>query len=537
MTAPMGVDDERSPGSADTLADLAIVARGGLLNLAGVVANAVAGFALVVVVTRGLGRTEAGIFFESVALFSILGAIAQWGADVGVVRTIPAYRLQSRLSDVPHAIRSGLLPALVVGAVAAVAMFSFAEQLGSLLTNGAHGADLAPALRVLAPFLPLYAAYMVGLAVTRGFGTMLPSNLIDKLGRAVAQPILVGGGIALGLTGFGLAATWAIPYALGLVGVVAWSARLLKNSYRDAALPQDDARPFGAVMRQFWRFTGPRGLAGVFAVVVVWLDVLLIGALRSPGEAAIYAAATRFLVFGQFIGVAITQVVAPKLSELLTGGDHLRARSVYSTATWWLMGLAWPIYVSMIVLAPSLLSVFGTGYQRSRTVLIILGAAMLVATAIGPVDVVLLMAGRSSWNLINTLVAVIANVGLNLLWIPRFGLTGAAAAWAVSILLNNLLPLIEVWSLVRLQPFGGGSLVSGLSAVAWFGGVGLAARGLLGEGIATIAVTAIIGSIGHAATLWRFRRVLHLEALGHAMRPRAKAAPGPERPVVSPGRS
>jgi peptide/nickel transport system permease protein len=71
----------------------------------------------------------------------------------------------------------------------------------------------------LAPFLPLFAAYMVGLAVTRGFGTMLPSNLIDKLGRALAQPVLVAGGIALGLTGFGLAAAWAIPFAVGFVAV------------------------------------------------------------------------------------------------------------------------------------------------------------------------------------------------------------------------------------------------------------------------------------------------------------------------------
>jgi O-antigen/teichoic acid export membrane protein len=522
---PVPPEDESPLDTADMVADLTTVARGGLLNLAGVVANALSGFALVVVVTRGLGRTEAGIFFESVALFSILGAVAQWGADVGVVRAIPRYRLQGRTSDIPHTIRAGVFPALAIGGVAALAMFGFSAQLGRLLTNGAHGSDLAPALRVLAPFLPVYAAYMVGLAVTRGFGTMLPSTMIDKLGRAILQPILVAGGIALGLAGSGLAATWALPFALGLVGVIAWSGRLLRHSDRETIGHQEEARPLSAVMKEFWRFTGPRGLAGVFAVVVVWLDTLLIGALRSPAEAAAYAAATRFLVLGQFIGVAITQVVGPKLSELLAGRDRVRARAVYSTATWWLMGLAWPIYVSMIVLAPSLLSVFGAGYQQSRTALMILGAAMLVATAVGPVDVVLLMAGRSSWNLINTLVTVVANVGLNLWWIPRYGITGAAAAWAVSILLNNLLPLAEVWSLVRLQPFGGGSLVSGVSALVWFGGVGLAARGVFGDGIMTVLVTVIVGSVGHAAVLWRFRRLLHLEALGDALRRRSGSAP------------
>ena len=61
----------------------------------------------------------------------------------------------------------------------------------------------------------------------------------------------------------------------------------------------------------------------------------------------------------------------------------------------------------------------------------ILGGAMLVATAVGPVDIVLLMSGKSLWNLLNTAVAVTANIVLNLLLIPHLGITGAAIAWAV----------------------------------------------------------------------------------------------------------
>ena len=40
---------------------------------------------------------------------------------------------------------------------------------------------------------------------------------------------------------------------------------------------------------------------------------------------------------------------------------------------------------------------------------------MLVATLVGPVDMVLLMAGKSSWNLLNTIAAIVANVTLNLI--------------------------------------------------------------------------------------------------------------------------
>ena len=93
---------ETLPGDQPTeeaLSDLTVVARGGVLNLVGVVSNTVFNFALVIVVTRGLGVTTTGMFFEAVALFNILATASQWGADVGVVRAIPRYRVQGRLED------------------------------------------------------------------------------------------------------------------------------------------------------------------------------------------------------------------------------------------------------------------------------------------------------------------------------------------------------------------------------------------------------------------------------------------------------
>ena len=81
---------------------------------------------------------------------------------------------------------------------------------------------------------------------------------------------------------------------------------------------------------------------------------------------------------------------------------------------------------------------------------------MLVATAVGTVDMVLLMGGKSSWNLFNTVVALSSNIVLNLLLIPRYGGTGAAIAWSSSIIFTNLLPLGQVWKFLGMHPFGRG---------------------------------------------------------------------------------
>ncbi len=216
--------------------------------------------------------------------------------------------------------------------------------------------------------------------------------------------------------------------------------------------------------------------------------------------------------------------MGPKLSELLATGsrDRDRLRPVFATSTAWLVLLSWPLYLTMIVMAPSLLTVFGSGYAQAESVLMILGGAMLVATSVGAVDIVLLMSGKSGWNLLNTLIAVGSNVTLNLLLIPSFGMRGAAIAWAASILLNNLLPLLQVWKLAGVVPFGRGSLIAGLSACATFGVVGVAAHSLLEPGLDSLALVALIATPSYLALVWRFREPLALFALRDAMRRRGK---------------
>jgi O-antigen/teichoic acid export membrane protein len=362
---------------------------------------------------------------------------------------------------------------------------------------------------------------------------MIPSTLIDKVGKAIAQPLFVFLVVLAGLSGTALSVAWAAPFALGLVAALI-CARLLLRRSREATGEEQPSIGRRAVFKEFWLFTTPRGLASMFAVIILWLDTLLIGALRSSAEAGVYAAATRYLSLGQFIGVAIAQVVGPKLSEVLASNDHERARSVYATTTWWLMALAWPLYLTMIVHAPTLLSVFGPGYQQAQAIMVILGSAMLVATLVGPVDVVLLMAGKSSWNLLNTIAAVIVNVVLNLLLIPRFGISGAAVAWSASILLNNLLPLVQTWRIVHLHPFGRGSVIVAVSAIVCFGGLGVIGREVIGHGLVGPIVAGLVAVPIYVAVLWRFRDRLHLSVLREALRRRGPVPVGTPD-IASPG--
>ena len=66
----------------------------------------------------------------------------------------------------------------------------------------------------------------------------------------------------------------------------------------------------------------------------------------------------------------------------------------------------------MFAYADEYLAIFGPGYRSAVPVVRTLAAVMLLATGCGMVDMVLAMGGRTSWNLINVLIALAATTGL-----------------------------------------------------------------------------------------------------------------------------
>jgi O-antigen/teichoic acid export membrane protein len=499
-----------------------VLARGGLLNLVGTAVYGALGFVFVLVVTRGLGASDAGAFFEAVALFSIVAKIVLLGADIGLVRFIARSIALGRVHEVRPLLRVALVPVLVAGVAAALLMFLGAAPLARLFADEGHDrVALATYSRVLAPFVLVAAAYGVLEAASRAFGTMLPSVAIEKIGRSAAQPLLLAVAIGLGGGSVAIGASYALPYLAGAVALAWWVRELVRRVHASvhAAPPPTTDEPTKAVVARdtFWRFTGPRAVSSVFQVALLWLDVLLIGALASSREAGIYAAATRYVLMGNMAGQALTIAIQPQVSALLARGAHRRAGELFQIAAAWTMAVSWPVFVTVLVFRDALLRLLGPGFAEASPALVVLAAAWLFASACGPIDVLLLMAGASGWNLANTAAAVLANVVCNIVLVPRWGITGAAVAWAISVVIANVAPAAEVWRLLRIHPFGRGSAVVGVATGALVV-VELAVRAVVGTNLAGITAAVAVGGAVYLGMLSRRPTLLQPHALRAAVR-------------------
>ena len=224
-----------------------------------------------------------------------------------------------------------------------------------------------------------------------------------------------------------------------------------------------------SVFTDFWSFAFPRAIAALFQAMVAWIDVILVGALASAKAAGIYAVASRLTLLGALFLRALILVLGPQVSSFLARGERARAQVVYQVSTWWLTAISWPAYVTIALFAPVVIRIFGDDFAAGATPLAILSLAMLVSMACGPVSVVLLMAGKSSWNLANTIFAAALAIGLDIVLIPRYGVVGAAIGATAGIAANNLVPLFQVWRYLGLHPLGKGFAIVASSVAVTYG--------------------------------------------------------------------
>ncbi len=443
--------DADAATSHETRRHLTHVARGGALGLVGAAVSAVSGFALVLVVTNGFSPGTAGLFFTVTSLFLVLSALATLGCETGLGRFMLRYEALGRLGDIPPTLRLATRPALGFSVVLAALLTVFAAPLSRLVGLDGGAGELS--LRVLAALLPFATWNTLTLAGTRAFGRMGPTVLVEQVSRPLVQPVLAWVVSVLGAGLLALTLAWSVPYVLA-AGV---SAVLFRRflATRGTLTHAEPTRGAQALRREFWSFTWPRAITRIAQMAIQRLDIVIIAAMRSPAEAAVYTAATRFVALGQFGTQAIQQVLQPTFTSMLADEKDTSLRGVYRVATAWSMAIAWPMYLVVACAPAAYLSLFGAHYQNHGVATVVLmSLAMLFAVATGAADTLLLMSGRSTLSLVNSLAALALDVGLCLWLIPPLGITGAAAAWAVASSARCLLAVVQVRHTLQVVSFG-----------------------------------------------------------------------------------
>jgi len=435
--------------------DVKILASGARVALFGKVGGRGVHVIGQVVAARILGAEIFGLYALGWTILRIATKLGPLGLDQAAVRFGAGY-WQEHKAALRSLLRRSLGLALLSGILLGGGLVFGAPMLATRIFGKP---DLEVVFRVFGVALPLAILLRVTASATRASQLVKSAVLSEDIGQPaaflmIATPWLLLGG---GLSGALWSMTVSFALALGLATVLL--KLLLSPLQTDRPAPE-------LPLRKILAFSLPASLSGTFVMLLVWADRLMIGLLRPAADIGVYQAASQSAILFAVILGAFASIFPPQIARLYHAGETRRVEQLYRVSTKWGLYLSIPAFLVIFFESRNLLAlIFGPEFTRGWVALLILTVGQLGNVATGGASQLLTMTGyQTSW-LIMSSSALTANLALNLLLIPQFGIEGAATASALSLTGLFLAAVVRARKVLRMWPYDARYL-KGLLAVA-----------------------------------------------------------------------
>jgi O-antigen/teichoic acid export membrane protein len=195
---------------------------------------------------------------------------------------------------------------------------------------------------------------------------------------------------------------------------------------------------------------------------------------------------------------SVSLMFSPFVADLYNRGETERLDRLFKTLTRWTIAATIPLFLVLVVAPNEALRIFGSEFSEGKTALLIVLAGQFINIATGSVGFVLIMVGRTGWDLIVYACSLALNLGLAFWLCPRYGIEGAAVANAATFALSKWARLVLVRRFVRIQPYDRdyGRLV--IPSLVGLIAMWLVHRIVPGGFLIDLVATAVIGTLAYA---------------------------------------
>ncbi len=401
------------------------------------------GLLLLPLLTRRLSEAEYGIWAQVAVVSSVLVPLLLACLPTGIVRFLSADPDDAQRRRWVR--RSLVLATGLWGLLALACWFLPVQASGALFGGVTHIRFVAVALIVLAAdvLFDVLVAYLRATFQMRGIAALLVMRGSARFGFML---------LALGPLQLRFEVAFALLAALQLILVIVGSAVACCRP------PSRRAEPEGAVAHAqiTWRvmlgFCAPLVLMSVMSSAHAYADRFVLTHQLGLEATAVYAAVTTVVSVVGVVYTVLGFTLFPVLSRMWAQGEQARATELVAKASCAFLFVALPFIFWLVCVSDVLMPLLTTGaYRAPVDVVLMLGAA---AVSFGLYQIALylrLLAGQGSQMVVLMLLAALINGGANWLLVPRFGLSGAATAAALSNTLLAVMAYAGPWRTAKPQ--------------------------------------------------------------------------------------
>ena len=420
------------------------MARGAGIVFIGTIIARIFGYSLRVALKRYLGLDDFGLVATGVVVVEISSMLALMGLQQAVARFIAYHRSQHEYDKVRGTLKAGLSIGIMNSLFIAVLVYFISSGLA---INVFHKPGLVDILHHFWLIIPLYAVTLLSASILRGFKNMAGMIMAQQVGRNLFVLIAFG---TLALLGFKL--TSAIyGYLIGFFLTALVSALL---AFRTIPFDLLNRTKTTGMTREILMYSWPLVFATLLWFLIGRTDTLFLASYVASDQVGIYNAVLPLAQFVLVTPQSFAMIFMPLISGVFAQGDRQGLRHIYLITSKWLLMFTLPIYLPIVIFAkPLLVLFFGPDTAPGTLALQLLATGFFVNAIVGPASMTLSADAKTKLLLLNTTIAFMINIFLNILLVPKLSIIGSAWASSLANASAHITAAIESYFLYRILSF------------------------------------------------------------------------------------
>lgn len=406
------------------------------------------------VLTRYMGAHVFGVYALGFTLFRLSAKVSMLGMNNGILRYYPVYKYSS------EELKGLLIFAFTIVAITSIIFMIFFLSSAKVLAEIIFREKaLETVVRLFALALPFVVCNNIIASTYQSEKKVFKYFLIGDLYQKTIYISLLFMLIFLPLNLNSVMVAFIISvisvFVIAIISFIKDIFPLIKDNTTSAIYH----------LKDLIQFSAPSFLIGFSYILLTQIDRIMIGVFLDSSSVGIYFVSAKIAVFINIILASFNIIFVPHISDLFFNDKRDELENLYKVVTKWIWAFSIPLFVFFFFLAVPLLSIFGKDFSSGWLAFIVLSFFFLLNSACGSNGFIIQMTGRPRLELFNCVCVLIINIGLNIIFIKKFGIEGAALATGISLFLINIIRLFEIFLILKIHPF---SRSYGLIGVGFF---------------------------------------------------------------------
>ena len=194
-------------------------------------------------------------------------------------------------------------------------------------------------------------------------------------------------------------------------------------------------------------------LGGASLMIVTRLDMMMISTMMDLEHVAFYTVAFFIGNAIKIPGKSILTIATPLLARAWEENNIKQIQNIYSKSSINLLIVGGVFFLCIWLNIDDIFILLPEKFSHGKWVVLFISLSQLFNLATGVNGAIIVNSNLYKYDLITNTFLVVFALITNLIFIPKYGINGAAMATAFSVLLFNILRLILIKVKLDLQPF------------------------------------------------------------------------------------